>query len=253
MTQEQIAPTQRADAVAYGKPIIQARAKFTCKVETATRDVIVLVPGTTDPVNALPGNNAANIGYWDESRDFKATCAAYKRAYCDTHILDTFSWSGDNSNDERKKSGIKLKDYLMNYYGAKTAKHETRFHIIGHSHGGNVINEFTQAIANDADFPDKWKIRSITYLSTPFFKKLSQLNVTSDKLHPDCQIINVFNEFDLTQRVVADFSMKQMGLLIESFANNAEFQKAKKTLSSLNNSVFDALKPSSIWSPNALT
>lgn len=230
--------------VAYGRTDGRARVEqFTCVVNTAARDVIVLVPGTVDPVNATPGKNGADIGYWEENKNFKATVAAYKLAYCDTHILITFAWSGDNSKDKRKEAGIKLKEFLMNHYGAKTAKRETRFHLIGHSHGGNVINEFTQAIANDPNFPNKWKVKSITYLSTPFFKHLHQLNIDTNKLHPQCQIINVCNEFDLTQRVVADFSMKQLGLLTEAIKENDDFKEAKLTLMGINKSVYNPLNP----------
>lgn len=193
----------------------EQRAKLEYKV--APKDILVFVPGTTDPVNMTDAQHDANKTYWDENKDLRFQIANLRKEFLDLHVcMEWYSWSGDNAQAERVKAGGRLRELL---YARKTqppvyAGWKDRpvwLHLIGHSHGGNVINEFTKQIKGD--FPKKWKIKSVTYLSTPFFKKLHQLDTTH--FHPECRVLNVYNTFDITQRVIADFTMQQMPGIIK--------------------------------------
>jgi len=183
------------------------------------KDIIVYVPGTTDPVNASgdkASKNSANRTYWAGDKKFYNLVKELKKKYHDLHILDIFSWSGDNSKDERDAAGLKLKDLLVRYYhGFRNSN--VSFHLISHSHGGNVVIECLNQMGDDSAFPKNWKIKSLTFLSTPFFKTLHPISDAAfEKFDPECEILNVFNKYDLTQRVVADFTMNQIPNLEDS-------------------------------------
>jgi len=204
------------------------------------KDVVMFVAGTTDPVNTIAANHQANKDYWRKDKvDFKKLHASVKELkpqFLDLHIEDEFfSWSGDNNNADRTKGANRLLDLIYRLY-PNWKNEEVYFHLIGHSHGGNVINEFTNVIVNDSGFPKKWKVKSITYLSTPFFKEQHQLN--HKNLHTDCKLINVYNEYDITQRFMADFSMKNLESILISFDSKG-YSDAKETFDSID---FDALE-----------
>lgn len=206
------------------------------------KDIIMFVPGTTDPINTTALQHQANKEYWrnvkEDQKNLWKSIKELKPQYLDLHIEDTFfSWSGDNNHNERVKAAERLLDLFMRVYPNWKDK-SVHLHLIGHSHGGNVINEFTNTIANSPNFPQKWKIKSLTYLSTPFFQKQHQLNHA--KLHPKCKIINVRNEYDLTQRVIADFTLKNLEILIQNF-NGKELEKALERIKQTNMAAFDHL------------
>ena len=207
------------------------------KYDVPPKDILVFVPGTTDPVNSTPAQHAANASYWQGKDDYMlARVKQLKSEYLDLHIMhEEFSWSGDNSKAEREKAGNGLRELL--YARKKDQKHgealykgwinkAVSLHLIGHSHGGNVINEFTKAIKAKGDFPKLWKIKSITYLSTPFFTKMHQ--VDTSHFHPKCRIINVFNRYDLTQRVIADYTMQQLPLMLDHIKGDKNFALATR-------------------------
>lgn len=179
-------------------------------------DIIMFIAGTTDPINIKGEKHQANKSYWRDSQmNFWAKVKELKLQYLNLHIEDEFfSWSGDNNTEERNIAANRLLDLFTRVY-PKFKNQETHLHLIGHSHGGNVINQFTELVATDKRFPKFWKIKSITYLSTPFFHKKHQLNHT--KLHEKCQIINVHNEYDLTQRLIADFSLVNLEVFLRNF------------------------------------
>lgn len=216
-------------------------------------DIVMFVAGTTDPINTDGKKHQANTDYWRSSKsNFWHKVKELKSQFLDVHIEgDFFSWSGDNDTKERKKASERLLDLLLRVYpGWKNQ--EVHLHLIGHSHGGNVINQFTELIANKemivgsrilkprkiTEFPKLWKVKSITYLSTPFFQKKHQLNHA--KLHKQCKIINVHNEYDLTQRLVADFSLVNLEVFLKNFQME-KFQKGLNTLKSVNSSAFKVL------------
>ncbi len=209
------------------------------------KDVIMFVAGTTDPVNTKGKNHEANKDYWrPEKKDLNnlwKSVKALKPQYLDLHIEDNFfSWSGDNNHDERVKGAERLLDLFLRVYSGWKDK-KVYLHLIGHSHGGNVINEFTNVIAKGSKFPKQWKVKSITYLSTPFFRKQHQLN--HSKLHKSCKIINVYNQYDITQRFVADFTLENLEILLANFKIE-EFEKVTKRLNNFDFSIYNEL---GIW------
>ncbi|WP_394750694.1 hypothetical protein [Spongiimicrobium salis] len=206
------------------------------------KDIVMFVAGTTDPINTVPANHQANKTYWQgENGDLNnlwSQVKALKPQYLDLHIEDSFfSWSGDNNHEARTRAAERLLDLFLRVYSGWTDK-EVFLHLIGHSHGGNVINQFTEIIATAENFPQQWSVKSITYLSTPFFQEQHQLNL--NKLHPDCKIINVHNEYDITQRFVADFSLKNLEVLLSNF-KSSDFKNAIETIQATDFDVFSAL------------
>jgi hypothetical protein len=204
------------------------------------RDIVMFVPGTTDPLNISKEKHQANKKYWrDTMSNFRHGVTQLKDQYLDLHIQDEFfSWSGKNNTAERNQAADRLLDLLIRVYPNKNK--ETHLHLIGHSHGGNVINQFTELITTDKRFPILWEIKSITYLSTPFFEKKHQLNHA--KLHKKCQIINVHNEYDITQQFIADFSLINLEILIIKL-DKGDFDKALIRIKQTNFKPFDMLSP----------
>ncbi|MGE8552782.1 MAG: hypothetical protein ACN6OB_02455 [Chryseobacterium jejuense] len=216
-------------------------------------DILMFVAGTTDPGNTEGTKHKANTSYWkyidektkEETKESLNNLwnkiKELKPQFNDLNIEgDFFSWSGDNDTKERIKASERLFDLLLRMYpGWKNQ--EVHLHLIGHSHGGNVINQFTELISSKdmiakssilkprkiTEFPKEWKVKSITYLSTPFFQKKHQLN--HGKLHKECKIINVHNEYDLTQQLIADFSLTNLEGLLKSFQVD-KFKKGIETL-----------------------
>ena len=211
--------------------VILGKPRFVPPEDGTVRDLVFFVAGTTDPVNMNSKLYEADKNYWRASAtNFWSKVKELKPQYLDLHIEDTFfSWSGDNSTEERKKGADRMLDLLIRVYpGFKNR--EAHLHLIGHSHGGNVINSFTELITKDDRFPPLWKVKSITYLSTPFFQKKHQLNHT--KLHADCKIINVHNDYDLTQQLIADFSLINLEVLLKSFQKD-NFDEGLKMIKSV--------------------
>jgi hypothetical protein len=211
--------------------VVLGKPRFVPPKDGKVRDLIFFVAGTTDPTNINGKRYEANKDYWRASvTNFWGKVKELKPQYLDLHIEDSFfSWSGDNNTEERKKGADRMLDLLIRAYpGFKNR--EAHLHLIGHSHGGNVINAFTELISKDKRFPPLWKVKSITYLSTPFFQKKHQLN--HSKLHAACKIINVHNDYDLTQQLIADFSLINLEGLIKSFQID-KFDKGIKMLKSV--------------------
>ena len=227
------------------KPLLDERVTSSREVASATNttgdkqalvdtqtpiQIILLVPGTTDPVNANTDKHGANSDYWKGSELLKQLESIEGS---DGNIIlnhEYFSWSGDNSVAARGQSssnanvnpvtdaGLRFKDFLYRFY--QGWKNRTiHLHLIGHSHGGNVMNEFTQAIKGD--FPSKWKIKSLTYLSTPFFNHLHPIDSTH--FHQEAKMLLVHNKYDLTQQAIANYSVVnlekawEIGPLLEQF------------------------------------
>jgi hypothetical protein len=89
-----------------------------------------------------------------------------------------------------------------------------------------------------------WEIKSITYLSTPFFEKKHQLNHA--KLHKKCKIINVHNEYDITQQFVADFSLINLEILIKKL-NKGDFDKSLERIKETDFKPFEIIGDSGYW------
>lgn len=202
-------------------------------VKTKSRHIYILVPGTSDPINSTSNNQnkpysetkgransyTSTSMYWDDT--FYNDMLALEKEITDFIVFDKFGWSGDNCISNREVSGKYLinrlcmpdKNNPKGYYQG-LSNQAVYFHLIGHSHGGNVMNEMTKQIDKLGDkWPKKWKIKSLTYLSTPFFKKLHQIEVSEKFFHKDAEVLHVYNDYDLTQNFVADFSMFSLDIL----------------------------------------
>ncbi len=201
--------------------------------KTKSRHIYILVPGTSDPINSIKNKQNTSYDktegransyqslsmYWDD--DFYKRMKELENEINDFIIFDKFGWSGDNCISNREVAGKYLVRRLCmkdehndkGYYEGLKNK-SICFHLIGHSHGGNVMNEMTKEIsALGNKWPEKWKIKSLTYLSTPFFKELHQVKVSESFFHKDAEVLHVYNEYDLTQNFVADFSMFSLDTL----------------------------------------
>ena len=219
-------------------------------------NVFILVAGTTDPVNAEDTNASraqsynSELGvspdaktlkdflrldaykdeaknYWDEK--FYSQIKSFIRKEKNFELFSFHGWTGDNSINNRKVAGAYLVDRLCGAKGEKAFYEHTyqnkliHFHLIGHSHGGNVMNEMTKQMDRLGDkWPKRWKVKSMTYLSTPFFNTIHQVKVTPKTFHEKAEVLSLYNDYDLTQRVIADFSMHSL----ESV--NAVFEKKNK-------------------------
>ncbi|WP_336687794.1 hypothetical protein [Chryseobacterium bernardetii] len=237
---ESVTETGVGQGVKYGDP------KSPPKSEKRVIDIVMFVAGTTDPINTAGLKHQANTDYWRSSKtNFWNKIKDLKPQYLDLHIEgDFFSWSGDNDTKERNLAADRLLDLFLRVY--KFWKNqEVHIHLIGHSHGGNVINQFTELIATDSKYPKPWKVKSITYLSTPFFKKKHQLN--HSKLHKECKIINVHNEYDLTQQLIADFSLVNLEIFLRNFQMSS-FQNGIDTLRTVDTAAFKHLL--NVWIDN---
>ena len=205
--------------------------------------VLILIAGTTDPINATTSTSSRSISYGTSSQDldlqnhksytqipinywdkrFKIDLEFLDKKYVNLVLFPFHGWTGDNSVENREIAG----QYLINrlcgangekpYYEKTWQNKEITFHLLGHSHGGNVINEMTQQISRlGSQWPEKWKIKSLIYLSTPFFNKIHQVKVDKSFFHEEAEIFHMFNKYDLTQRMLADFSMEALADALEN-------------------------------------
>lgn len=240
------------------------------KSEGRIIDIVMFVAGTTDPGNTDGKKHHANTTYWkyiDEKTNKETeqslnnlwnNIKKLKPQFLDLHIEgEFFSWSGDNDTKERIQASERLFDLLLRVYSG-WKNQEVHLHLIGHSHGGNVINQFTELVSSKemiakstilkprkiTEFPKLWKVKSITYLSTPFFQKKHQLN--HGKLHKDCKIINVHNDYDLTQQLVANFSLNNLEGLLKSFQME-RFEIGINTVKGVKTDVITKYLKSFIW------
>lgn len=210
-------------------------------------DVIIIVAGTVDPVNSK-GNLANSYEgkpykkgkrpaapptaydkaahdvrkpeesqpdsnyYWGGNAKFVGKLLAFQSSHDHVMVFRDHSWSGDNCVKNRQLAGQIFIDWLCgNGMVCALPAYKTRkvsFHLIGHSHGGNVINEMSLRIAKIGAWPTDWKVKSVVYLSTPFFQKIHK--PTTAKWHGAARICNVFCKYDLTQTAIADFSLRQL-------------------------------------------
>lgn len=199
-------------------------------------NIVVMVGGTVDPINSDPKLRSASYRnptipappdpkvnndpdwYWGANDDLLIALEDLRKKYRNLHLFVAHGWTGDNSPTNRRIAGAYLADRLCGGNGEKAyykgfLQSEVSIHLIGHSHGGNVINEFTRRAATSKQWPKQWKIRSITYLSTPFFTRLHPVHTGA--FHKDCRVLNVYCKYDLTQRVIADFSLHPLNDVLQ--------------------------------------
>ena len=153
--------------------------------------------------------------YWDAK--FFSQMKELTKQYKNFELFPFHGWTGDNCVNNREIAGAYLVNRLCGAEGETAYYEETyqnrpiHFHLIGHSHGGNVMNEMTKQMDKlGGQWPEKWKVKSMTYLSTPFFNDIHQVKVTDKTFHKDAEVLSLYNDYDLTQRVIADFSMHML-------------------------------------------
>jgi len=210
-----------------------------------TLNLIILVAGTVDPINHDIETRANSYGdkeddkswYWAENSGFRRELAQLCKKHPNTELFPFHGWTGDNRHENREIAGAYLVNKLCGaenqtpFYESRYQNKKIMFHLIGHSHGGNVVNEFTRQadkLAKQGIWPTKWKIKTITYLSTPFFTKLHQPIVSNDTFDPDCKIMSVYNDFDLTQRTIADFNLLPMADIQNRFFLQMKKEEKRK-------------------------
>jgi hypothetical protein len=137
-------------------------------------ETIIIVHGTwAAPVNGvtqwwqpattkgeLAGSFVEKLNTALEQRGASARCWAH----CDRQE-QAFEWSGDNNWLRRTEAAVKLVDYLGHL---RTLGY--RYHLIGHSHGGNVIAE---ALSNAAEHGAH--LGTVITIATPFIETQSQI------------------------------------------------------------------------------
>jgi len=226
------------------------------KTQEATRypplHVLVLVAGTTDPVNSDDVGRRAHsydseYMYWDD--DFTKQIKTFASQYTNLKLFPFHGWTGDNSIKNREIAGAYLVNRLCGAEGEKAFYEESyqnktiHFHLLGHSHGGNVMNEMTNQMAKLGDeWPEKWKVKSLTYLSTPFFNTIHQVKVTDKTFHKDAEILSLYNDYDLTQRMLADFSMESLAGAIHSIDTKYLFEAIEDLTKAISDTPFEYLK-----------
>lgn len=262
--------SKRLIATAENGKLFGDNPKDPPKSEGRIIDIVMFVAGTTDPGNTDGKKHHANTTYWkyvDEKTNKETEQSLHnlwnnikklKPQFLDLHIEgEFFSWSGDNDTKERIQASERLFDLILRVYSG-WKNQEVHLHLIGHSHGGNVINQFTELVSSKemiakstilkprkiTEFPKLWKVKSITYLSTPFFQKKHQLN--HGKLHKECKIINVHNDYDLTQQLVANFSLNNLEGLLKSFQME-RFEIGINTVKGVKTDVIKKYLKSFIW------
>ncbi len=211
------------------------------KTEDLNRHVMILVAGTSDPGNIDDdGTKAlsygtAPTGYWDEK--FVKELNEFDKINKNFAVMSLHGWTGDNKIRNRNIAG----EYLVNRLcgeGGQEAFYRIKdkpihFHLLGHSHGGNVMHEMTKRMHDLGDkWPEKWKIKSMIYLSTPFFNDIHQVKVTEKTFHKDAKVFHAFNKYDLTQRVIADFSLEALAGGVSEL-DTSVLKKSKEKLSTL--------------------
>ncbi len=175
--------------------------------------IVILCAGTVDPLN-LWQRRAQSYGqssYWQQYPQF-LTALELLCSETGAAIFDAHGWSGDNTAEKRRQAGAYLAERLCGangkvaYYSGYRQQ-QVLFHLIGHSHGGNVLNEFTKRAAELTEWPPQWQFASLCYLSTPFLPQLHQPGLRH--FATNAQILNVRNRYDLTQQLLACCSLHQ--------------------------------------------
>ena len=105
---------------------------------------------------------------------------------CGEEVIE-FSWSGGNTREARKEAALKL---LKEEIQDKPLKEGEPLNFVEHSHGGNVLKEFTQLYQGEK------KIDTTVSLGTPQ-REDYQLDWKDTKA--DSQVINVYDKRDVIQ------------------------------------------------------
>jgi hypothetical protein len=149
----------------------------------ATQELVILVHGTF--ANNPSKSRGDHLRWWQEGGDVwsKIDQQLPKQFHVASDAkTEVFSWSGDNSERDRRAGGRELFKHLQ-----KLEKTGVRYHLVGHSHGGSVIwhcllesvKQRLRRRRNQSD--DKLTLpglRSYTTVGTPFLQ-LRSLGIVS--------------------------------------------------------------------------
>ena len=149
----------------------------------AAKETVIIVHGTWaapepdkckwyEPPNGLP-NAMPFVSKLDA-----ALAQRGSPARCWAHCTDgkqVFTWSGENSWIGRTRAGASLAQYVTGLQ-----KEGWRCHILGHSHGGNVVAEALPEIMQSRSF-DRLVAGKIATLGTPFIDSKSEITRSDDR------------------------------------------------------------------------
>ena len=150
--------------------------------DPSTQELVILVHGTF--ANNSSKSRSDHLHWWQSGGDvWKKIDQQLPEQF---HVAsdkkkEVFSWSGDNSERDRRAGGRELFKHLQ-----KLEKVGTRYHLIGHSHGGSVIwhcllesvkQRFRRRQLTD-DTLSLPGLRSYTTIGTPFLQ-LRSLGIVS--------------------------------------------------------------------------
>jgi pimeloyl-ACP methyl ester carboxylesterase len=134
-------------------------------LDKLSRETVLLIHGTF-------ANRPAS--WWLPGNDFcrkldSALLQRKSRARCWAHIgslKDVFAWTGNNLEAERRIAGDRLAKDIADL---ETSPDIHRYHIVAHSHGGNVVLYALRSLAEDPK-----KLGAVVFLGTPvlFFSRL---------------------------------------------------------------------------------
>ena len=127
------------------------------------RETVILVHGT------WANYESTSPPWWEPRSEFVkeldiALAAAGSEARCWAPQSfwiarpEIFAWTGDNSQSQRHGASLALA-YLLSWFERET---EFRYHIVAHSHGGNVVLGALDALARDPR-----RLGAVIFLGTP--------------------------------------------------------------------------------------
>ncbi len=141
---------------------------------TGMTEPVIVVHGTF--AGRVPNSPALPRKWWERGGSFCERLDGHLRSHgsnarCWSHIVDDqfeYSWSGKNEETARQTASKSLGTYLQ------TLEQDTkisRFHIVAHSHGGNVVFEAVAGCGTQLK-----KLSKVVCLGTPFISRRSQIN-----------------------------------------------------------------------------
>lgn len=122
-----------------------------------------------------------------------------------------FTWSGNNDKSARMVAAEDLNTIIANHQFAEGEK----LNIVAHSHGGNVVKEFTQL------YDGEQKIDNLVFLGTPH-RDDYQLDYSD--LSPNSNRINLYDRGDMVQVSGGGLNQFPADRTIDNFNNISIYQ-----------------------------
>lgn len=140
-----------------------------------TGHLTIIVPGTSTPIAR------------SETPDWAARGSAFNEVVSNTFKEDArvLDWGGENDPKKRTEAAEKLKTMIEDYQ--REHPDDKRINIVAHSHGGNVVKEFTNLKGSQ-------KIDVLVNLGTP---NRDDYKINKDKVG---FFLSVFSENDGVQK-----------------------------------------------------